>query len=60
MVKFGEMIVVGVLLLLVVALFVMSQIRNKKNATELSNMREDLKNDQEGMLALVRRYFHCG
>ena len=25
-----------------------------------TTLREDLKNDQEGMLALVRRYFHCG
>ena len=25
-----------------------------------TTLREDLKNDQEGMLALVKRYFHCG
>jgi len=25
-----------------------------------TTLREDLKNDPEGMLELVNRYFHCG
>ena len=33
---------------------------NKLESYNDTTLREDLKNDPEGMLELVNRYFHCG
>ena len=38
----------------------LEEIIKKLESYDDTTLREDLKNDPEGMLELVNRYFHCG